>query len=142
MRAPRATALFALVLPFTLTSSLAAPPAPFWEQHEDAAVFTSAALSLRAGGASPLFATATWLNDPEFVGVFDTSTRGGADDWTFAAPARESKQLPAWQVVMARHATARAGAGAVDTFAVTGSPPTLAASLRGRRRAMARPRGR
>ena len=89
----------------------------FWEQHEVEAVYTSAGLGLRGPSSAPTFSTATWANDPEFVGVFDTATTDGSDLWTFAAPSRDEKQIPAWQVAQAR----TAGEGAVDTFAALGT---------------------
>jgi len=105
-----AAALSAAIASPTLHSSLL-----FWEQHEPEAIYTSAGLSLRPG-SKPAFSTATWANDPEFVGVFDTATPDGSNDWTFAAPAGNEKQVPAWQVAQARHAVA-----AVDTFAALGT---------------------
>jgi hypothetical protein len=100
-------------------------PAPFWCQHDDAAVFTAAALSLH-DSSSPSFGTSTMLNDPEVVSVFNTSSASGSDNWSFAAPPRDAKQLPLWQVSMAAHAEREAGVGAVDTLAILGTwfPPS------------------
>ena len=107
-----------LLLLTLLRRAAAAASEPFWAQHEPEAVYTSASLTLH--GAAPFFATSTWLNDPEFVGVFDTGTPDGSNDWAYSAPAGNDKQLPAWQVVQARHAGA-AGVGRVDTFAALGT---------------------
>ena len=49
-------------------SFAAAQSVLLWQQHEDAAVYTSAGLSLHSG-RSPTFSTATWLNQPVFVEV-------------------------------------------------------------------------
>ena len=104
-----------------LRCAAAAATEPFWAQHEPAAVYTSASLTLTGSGTgAPFFATASWINDPEFVGVFDTGTPDGSNDWTYAAPPGNDKQVPAWQVVQARHAGA-AGVGRVDTFAALGT---------------------
>ena len=43
-----------------------------WTQHEEYAVYTSSGLS-RHKGTTPTFSTATWLNAPIMVEVFNVS---------------------------------------------------------------------
>lgn len=49
-------------------AAAAAQSTLLWQQHEDAAVYTSAGLS-RHKGTTPTFSTATWLNNPIYVEV-------------------------------------------------------------------------
>jgi len=81
-----------------------------WQQHEDAAVYTSAGLSLHSG-RSPTFSTATWLNQPVFVEVFNVSD-SGEFMWSYAS----SDNQATFQVDMARHAEGY-GTGSVDVAA-------------------------
>lgn len=82
-----------------------------WSQHQDAAVYTSSAIT-RHPGAAPSFSTSTWLNTPIYVEVYNVSDNGQAPMWSFEDPNREA----VLQVDMARHAEAF-GTGAVDTVA-------------------------
>ena len=82
-----------------------------WQQNEQYAVYTSAGLS-RHKGMSPTFATATWLNSPIMVEVFNVSDNGG-NIWSYSST---STGLPTFQVDMARHADSF-GVGNIDTVA-------------------------
>ena len=89
-----------------------------WTQHEDYAVYTSSGLS-RHKGTTPTFSTATWLNSPIMVEVFNVSD-SGENMWSYAST---STGLPTFQVAMARHA---------DSFGVRYDACALAVQQRGR----------
>ena len=66
----------------------------------------------RHKGTTPTFSTATWLNAPIMVEVFNVSDNGG-NIWAYAST---STGLPTFQVDMARHADSF-GVGNIDTIA-------------------------
>lgn len=74
-------------------------------------MYTSASISRKPQGAPPTFATATWLNSPIFVEVFNVSD-SGENIWSFAS---DNKQAT-FMVDQARHSEAF-GLGAIDTLA-------------------------
>lgn len=73
---------------------------PLFQQHEDAAVYTSAGISKQGnwGSApeSPLFASATWLNEPIFTELWDAK---GTIDWKY----QSSSPTAMFDVSVARH---------------------------------------
>ena len=109
---PRPTRLRAPSSPIALPRPLPSPPRPApARQHEEYAVYTSSGLS-RHKGTTPTFSTATWLNSPIMVEVFNVSD-SGENMWSYAST---SAGLPTFQVAMARHADSF-GVGNIDTIA-------------------------
>lgn len=74
--------------------------APLFQQHEDNAVYTTAGISKQGnwGSApqSPLFASATWLNEPIFAELWDGK---GQLSWAF----QSSNTSAIFDVAVARH---------------------------------------
>ena len=107
----------AILLATTVTPTLGAKL--IWQQSETTAIYTSASISRHAGKA-PTFATATDLNQPLFVEVYNVSD-SGENVWSFA----DERQGASFSVTMARHTEpSPAGAGgAVDTLTIDTPPP-------------------
>jgi hypothetical protein len=80
-----------------------------WQQNEAIAVYSAAAVSAHPG-RGPTAAVASWLNQPVFVEVFNTTDSGGSLFQYDAGSATDS-----FAVDMARHAHG-ATAGPIDTF--------------------------
>ena len=108
----------ALSLAALCAGARAAPTAELlWEQHTDAATYTTASIVRDASGGAPSFVAATWLSTPILVEAFNTSDDGIAPLWAFQGCGHVDS---AFWATTARHAQ-RAGGGAaqaVDTLAV------------------------
>lgn len=89
-----------------------------WQQSEDISIYTSASIS-RHMGKSPTFATATDLNDPIMVEVYNVSDSG---ENMFSYP--DARHGASFTVTMARHTEpSPAAAETVDTLVVNSPPP-------------------
>lgn len=89
-----------------------------WQQSETISIYTSAAIS-RHASAPPTFATATDLNNPIYVEVYNVSDPSGAASWAYPDP----RQGASFTVVMARHTEGAAASTPVDTVALDIGPP-------------------
>lgn len=91
-----------------------------WQQSEDISIYTSASIS-RHMGKSPTFATATDLNDPIMVEVYNVSDSG---ENMFSYP--DARHGASFTVTMARHTEpSPAAAETVDTLVVNTPPPGM-----------------
>ncbi len=108
----RRTSLSTLAIAAAVAAVGAQPSSKLiWQQAEAAAVYTSAGLS-RHAGTTPTFSTATWLNQPIYVEVYNVSD-SGENVWSYS----DTNNQATFMTVMARHAEEGSGPGAVDLVA-------------------------
>ena len=121
-----AAATLSLLAGAAAAAASAAPTAELvWEQHTEAATYTTASIVRNpTGSGAPTFVAATWLTTPIEVEAYNTSDNGAAPLWAFQGGGKVDS---AFWATTARH-TQRAGGGAaarVDPLAVetTALPP-------------------
>jgi hypothetical protein len=100
-----------------LSSALAYNATLIWQQSEQISIYNSAAIA-RHANSPPTFATATDLNNPIYVEVFNVSDPSGSASWSFPDP----RQGASWTVVMARHTEGQAADTPVDTVGLDVGP--------------------